>query len=208
MGNETKTDIKKIIACEKSQMLPLNYAMSYRITPIYLLVSLLLIVVFYILMETDEDKYFAYGMICLALFAVITIALLAMVPYVRKKAIATELTLYNFDTSNEPTLETYDFSTDEFSLKFDKFGLYLDGELFYYKTMKKFLWTRNDCNRVRLSLVFRFVKQSYVELPLNPATLKMLQSLQIELDNQAALDYVLSHKKEAFEQIYKTGKIK
>ena len=39
--------------------------------------------------------------------------LLSTVPFVRKKAIQTEIQRYNFDFSDEPTLETWDFSTEE-----------------------------------------------------------------------------------------------
>ena len=83
--------------------------------------SLLLLVLFGVFMEIDDEKYLIHGLFCFFLFVMISIIFLAFVPYVRKKAIKFELERYDFDTSKEETLEIYDFSADDFSLKFDIF---------------------------------------------------------------------------------------
>ena len=132
-----KVGLKEIVAYEKTQMLPLNFTVSYILTPIYAVVCFLLIGAFAVLMEVDDEKYLVHGLLCLGAMVVISIAFLSCVPFVRKKAIKTELERYDFDTSEEESLEIYDFSTEEFSLKFDKYGMYVNDELFYYNHLNK-----------------------------------------------------------------------
>jgi len=143
--------------------------------------------------------------LCLGAMVVISIAFLSCVPLVRKKAIKTELERYDFDTSKEETLEIYDFSTEEFSLKFDKHGMYVNDELFYYNHLDKIVVTGNYCKRIEIYLQFSLSKEQFVTISVNPTTLKMLECLEIKLDNRHILDYIISNKEEAFEQIYNKG---
>ena len=200
-----KVGLKEIVAYEKTQMLPLNFTVSYILTPIYAVVCFLLIGAFTVLMEIDNEKYLLQGLFCLGAFVLISILFLACVPLVRKKAIITELERYDFDVSDENALEIYDFSTEEFSLKFDKCGMYVNDELFYYNHLNKNVVTSNYLKRVGVYLQFALDEEHRVTLWVNPTTLKMLESLEIKLDNRHILDYIISNKKEAFEQIYNKG---
>lgn len=200
-----KVGLKEIVAYEKTQMLPLNFTVSYILTPIYIVVCFLLIGAFAVLMEIDDEKYLLQGLLCLGAFVLISIIFLASVPLVRKKAIKTEIERYDFDTSKEEALEIYDFSTEEFSLKFDKYGMYVNDELFYYNHLNKNVVTGNYLKRVGVYLQFTLDKEHRVTLSVNPTTLKMLESLDIKLDNRHILDYIISNKKDAFEQIYNKG---
>ena len=193
--------LKEIIAYEKTQMLHLNFTVSYILAPIYAVVCFLLIGAFAVLMEIDDEKYLVQGLLCLGAFVLISIIFLASVPIVRKKAIKIEVERYDFDISKEETLEVYDFSTDEFSLKFDKYGMYVNDELFYYSHLNKNVVTGNYLKRVRVYLQFALDEEHRVTLPVNPTTLKMLESLEIKLDNSHILEYILSNKRDAFEQI-------
>ena len=199
-----KVGLKEIVAYEKTQMLPLNFTVSYILTPIYAVVCFLLIGAFAVLMEVDDEKYLVHGLLCLGAFVLISIIFLASVPLVRKKAIKMEIERYDFDTSEE-SLEIYDFSTEEFSLKFDKCGMYVNDELFYYNHLNKNVVTSNYLKRVGVYLQFVLDEEHRVTLSVNPTTLKMLESLEIKLDNRHILDYIISNKKEAFEQIYNKG---
>lgn len=200
-----KVGLNEIVAYEKAQMLPLNFAVSYILTPIYAVICFLLIGAFAVLMEIDDEKYLVPGLLCLGAFVLISILFLACVPLVRKKAIKTELERYNFDISEENALEIYDFSTEEFSLKFDKHGMYVNDELFYYNHLYKNVVTGNYLKRVGVYLQFALDKEHRVTLGVNPTTLKMLESLEIKLDNRHILDYIIENKKDAFEQIYNKG---
>jgi hypothetical protein len=203
--NKDKVGLKEMIAYEKTQMLPLNFTVSYILTPIYAVVCFLLIGAFAVLMSIDDEKYFAQGLLCLGAFVFISIIFLASVPLVRRKAIKTELERYDFDTSKEQALEIYDFSTEEFSLKFDKYGMYVNDELFYYNHLDKMVVTGNYCKRIEIYLQFSRSKEQFVTISVNPTTLKMLESLEIKLDNRHVLDYIIANKQDAFEQIYNKG---
>ena len=200
-----KIGLKEIIAYEKTQMLPLNFTVSYILIPIYVIVCFLLIGAFAVLMEIDDEKFLVHGLLCLGAMIVISIAFLSCVPLVRKKAIKTELERYDFDTSQEEALEIYDFSTNEFSLKFDKYGMCVNDELFYFNHLKKNVVTSNYLKRVGVYLQFALDDEHKVTLSANPTTLKMLESLEIKLDNNHILEYILSNKSNAFEQIYNKG---
>lgn len=200
-----KVGLKEIVAYEKTQMLPMNFTVSYILTPIYAVVCFLLIGAFAVLMEIDDEKYLVQGLLCLGAMVLISIIFLASVPLVRKKAIKTELARYDFDTSKEGPLDIYDFSTDEFSLKFDKYGMCVNDELFYYNHLNKNVVTDNYLKRVGVYLQFALDEEHRVTLSVNPTTLKMLESFEIKLDNRHILEYILSNKRDAFEQIYNKG---
>lgn len=202
---KSKIGLKEIVAYEKTQMLPLNFTVSYILTPIYAVICFLLLGTFAVLMEIDDEKYFVHGLLCLGAIIVITILFLACIPLVRKEAIKIEVERYDFDTSHEEALEIYDFSTEEFSLKFDKYGMYVNDELFYYNHLYKNVVTGNYLKRVGVYLQFALDQEHRVTLSVNPTTLKMLESLEIKLDNRHILDYIISNKKDAFEQIYNKG---
>lgn len=193
------------MAYEKTQMLPLNFTVSYILTPIYAVLCFLLIGLFAVLMKIDDEKYLVQGLLCLGAFVLISIIFLASVPLVRKKAIKIEIERYDFDTSKEEALEIYDFSTEEFSLKFDSYGMYVNDELFYYNHLDKNVVTGNYLKRVGVYLQFALDEEHRVTLLVNPTTLKMLDSLEIKLDNRHILEYILSNKEDAFEQIYNKG---
>ncbi len=197
--------LKEIMAYEKTQMLPLNFIASYVLTPIYAVICLVLMAAFAILMEIDDEKYLVPGLICLGTLALLSIIFVASVPFVRKKAIKTEFDLYDFDTSEQESLEIYDFSTDEISLKFDKYGMYVNNKLFYYSHLNKNVVTSNHLKRVGIYLQFALDEEHRVTLLLNPVTLKMLECLEIELDNNNILKYIIENKREAIEQIYNKG---
>ena len=200
-----KVGLKEIVTYEKTQMLPLNITVTYILTPIYAVICFLLIGAFAVLMEIDDEKYLVHGLLCLGAFVLISIIFLASVPLVRKKAIKIEIERYDFDISKEEALEIYDFSTEEFSLKFDKHGMYVNDELFYYNHLNKNIVTGNYLKRVGVYLQFALDEEHKVTLSVNPTTLKMLESLEIKLDNRHILEYIISNKRDAFEQIYNKG---
>ena len=200
-----KIGLKEIVAYERTQMLPLNFTVSYILTPIYGVVCFLLLGTFAVLMEIDDEKYLVHGLLCLGAMVLISIIFLASVPLVRKRAIKIEIERYDFDTSKEEPLEIYDFSTEEFSLKFDRYGMYVNDELFYYNHLNKNVATGNYLKRVGVYLQFALDEEHSVTLSVNPSTLKMLDSLEIKLDNRHILDYIIANKKDAFEQIYNKG---
>ncbi len=205
MSKKKKIRLKDIVAYEKTQMQPLIFTVSYILTPIYLCVCLLLLVAFGILMEIDDEKYLVQGLLLLGAFVLITILFLASVPFIRKRAIETEIERYDFNISKAETFDMWDFSTEEFSLKFDKNGMHVNDELFYYNHLSKTVITGNYRKRVEIYLQFALSETQVVTLSVNPTTLKMLEFLKIKLDNQDVLEYIISNKQEAFKEIYNKG---
>lgn len=195
--------LKDIIANEKAIMLPLNFTMSYIVTPIYLVVTLLLLVGFGVSIETDNKSYIIFGYVCLGIFALLSIALLATVPFVRKRAIKTELTRYDFDASDEEYSENFEFYNS--CVRFDKQGMYVNDNLFYYNHLNKQVVTSNKYKRVGMFLKFSASEEHIILLPVNSETINMLNCLDIELNNRHILDYIINNKEKAFIQIYDKG---
>ena len=196
---------KNLIAIEKMQMLPWDFAVSYVVTPVYLAACIALTIAFGILMELDSQTYLTHGLVCLGTFAFITAAMLISVPILRRKTLNFELNRYDFDYSAEEAQELYDFSNGELSLKFDKTGMYVDGERYEYNRLTRRLMTSNQGRRVWLGLEFSPPEEWSIALPVNPKTLKMLEHFEINLENEEVLRYMIENKEKAFRQIYGIG---
>lgn len=146
-------------------------------------------------------------MLCLGAFILISVILQVIDYFLCKKTINVELERYNFDTSNIEELEMYEFYyADGSSLKFDKNGMYINDELFYYSDMSKLVLTSNYRRRIGIYIQFYVSEEQCIALSLDEGlTLKILESLNIQLDNMNVLEYILSNKRKAFEQIYRKG---
>ena len=203
--NNKKRTLLDIIRQEKEMMLPINAFFSYTVAPIYMLISLILIAVFGILMSIDDKKYLLPGVLCLGAVGVITIALLCMVPFVRKKAIEAEMERYDFDFSGEPALETWDFSNEENAIRFKSCGMYVDDNFYNFDELTVFVVTGNYCRRVHILLRLMINPYTYVDLALDKPVLKMIETFRIKICNRALFDYILANKKAAFAKIYDKG---
>ena len=204
MENKKRT-FREIIRQEKEIMLPLNFFVSYILTPIYAIISLVLITVFGVLMSVHEDKYLISGILCLCAFVVVSIIFLSTVPFVRKKAIQTEIQRYDFDFSDEPDLEIWDFSTEEIALRFKSYGMYVDDDFYNFDELMITIETSNYCKRVHIVLRFMINPDTYITLPIDKRVLKMIDSFRIKIYNRSQLDYILENKKTAFKEIYNKG---
>ncbi len=201
---EKNYGIKRIIAYEKAQMFYLNFFVAYILTPIYAVISFLLIGTSLFLMEND----FAF-ILCLGAFALLTIVFLifiiAFLPHLRKKALENEIKAYDFNTSKVEEHTEWKFYKDDIIIIFDKYGMRINNELFYYNHLSKMVITDNYLKRVRINLLFTTSNDETVYLAVDSYTLKMLDSLDIVLDNQHILDYILLNKEDSFAQIYDKG---
>lgn len=194
------------IEAEKREMLPLNFTMSYRVVPIYALISFLLIAGFGILLAVDETKYFVPAMVLMGVVALISIALLASLPFVRKRAIQAELARYCFDVTGIEADAEWQMPVDGRELHFDHTGVRIDGVQHEYSQLSCRLSTNNYCKRVRISLwILPPGDEEGILLPLTARVLKMLTCLPVPLENPELLEYILRHKEDAFCQIYDKG---
>lgn len=187
------------------KILPWDFVMLYVILPVYSVVSIVLLS--YCSIFIEEDKNLRSGLLCLGAFILISAMLLVIDYFFYKKTINVELERYNFDTSDIEELEMYEFYyADGSSLKFDKNGMYINDELFYYSDMSKLVLTSNYRRRIGIYIQFYVSAEQCIALSLDEGlTLKILESLNIHLDNMNVLEYILSNKRKAFEQIYRKG---
>ncbi len=190
---------------DSAKMLPWDFVMLYVILPVYSIVSIVLLS--YCSVFIEEEKNLRSGLLCLGAFILISVILQVIDYFFYKKTINVELERYNFDTSDIEELEMYEFYyADGSSLKFDKNGMYINDELFYYSDMSKLVLTSNYRRRIGIYIQFYVSEEQCIALSLDERlTLKILESLNIQLDNMNVLEYILSNKRKAFEQIYRKG---
>ena len=205
MKQKNRMRLKEILSYEKSHMLPLNFFAAYILTPAYIVISALILTASVIFMEIDEEKYLATGLVCLGLFIILSIAVLMLVPYIRKEAIKSEMKRYDFNVDNIEVSDVYFFSDGDFILKFDKNGMYVDDKLYFYDYLKSSVVTNNHCQRINIGIEFSISEEVCIVLSLSPTVLKMLEIFRICLENQETLGYIITNKETAFKKIYNKG---
>jgi len=206
---------------EKEVMNPLRYSINYRVTPLYAAITLILLLVSGILMSIDENKYLPFFIAMMVIFIVMTIALLASVPFIRSLEIEAEIKRHNFDLTGVCLPgRRLDVEIDEATnLVLLPYGVQINGQDFAYYDFTIRLNTANSYNRVWLNIDFSIKEgREYVasgeekligfSLVLTRELLLAIGEFSIPLQNQADLDYVVNHQHEAFLQIYKFGHIK
>ena len=209
MTDKKKPRLRDMIALDRAQMLPLNFTFSYILTPLYVAVALIMLIVCGSLLNAG---YGVGSLICLGILGMLTAAFLFLIRCVRKSAICSEMRRYDITRclKKRDGMESHtvwDFSENELSVSFNRYGMATNGTLFYYNHLHKLVMTSNDSKRVVICICFADREDRAVILPLSPKTLKMLDDFQIELDTQAVLDHILAHPEDAFAEIYDKGKI-
>ena len=204
-SSKNGTRLSSLIKYEKARMLPLNFTMSYIITPLYVLLCTGLMIAFGLLI--NDSRHLIEALLCLFAMALLTLGLLLLVPYVKKKAIAHELARYDFDTAKLKDRDEWDFSDDDHQILFNRYGILLDGKLHYYNHIKKAVTVSNECQRVNIDLLFVIDEDTCGSVPLTASALKTLRQFGIQLINQKTLDYIVGHKEQAFREIYQKGSV-
>ena len=205
--DKDRITFKQILLYEKEIAHPLNRIMAYIVTPIYLGVCLVLIVAFAVLMEIDDEKFFIAGICLLGVFAILSVIVLSVLPFIRKRVLQDELNDYDFDFYKVESKSEYCYSTDNAIIKFDKYGMYVNGNLSYYNHLQISIVTDNYCHRILIALRFALDDDSFIQIRLGAEELKMISDLQIPLQNRNILNYILNNKEIAFKQIYNKGHI-
>ncbi len=207
--NKTKntSSFKEILAFEKSVVPPIRYKVNYIIVPVYILLSLGIFTAFGILMELDEVRYLPYGLGLMGLFVLITIALLISVPLVRRKEVLYSLGFYNFDETQSEEQDMYDYSTDEHKVVFDKYGMNVNDNLFWYNHMNVFVETERYMHRIFVSVVFCVDENFYCHIPLSGTSIRMIKQFGIRITNPHVLKSIIDNPYKAFETIYTKGSL-
>lgn len=200
--------LRNVIANEKKYSHPLQSFINYRLTPIYLISMFVILTVGFVLMSIDDEKYTAAFICLLGAFVLLSIGYVTYSMYLHKRIKNDETDRFDFDASKIKPKDVWDFSGEDYQLTFNKYGMTVDGELYNYNHLMKYVNTANPLKRVVIDIVFALDEEHWISLPLNAELLKMLECLNIYLSNQEVLDYIVNNKEEALRQIMNYGQVK
>ncbi len=192
---------------ERRYMNPIRFRTNYRIVPAYILFVAVCIGLGLVLMEINEHRFLPVFIGLFALMTVVSVLLALSVPKTRKKELEYELARYDFDYSDVPVQDRYTIAYEGSELVLSANGLTLDGKFYWYSHLNPALVVSNKFNRVWLAVWFGndIFKSLYV--PLCPALLRAVEALDVPIQNREELEYLLSHKENAFAQIYSYGTV-
>ena len=160
--SDEKISIKKMLQYEKTIMPPLNRLMTYKILPIYLIITVVILAAVGVLMEIDETKYLILSLVLLGVFCLMSVMLLFFVPFIRKRTIDNELKRYDFEIKDFDYKSEYLFSVSDKDVKFDINGIYINDELFYYNHMRNIIVTENYCHNIIIGIRFIINDEMYI----------------------------------------------
>ena len=191
---------------EKFYMNPIRYRTNYRTVPCFIVICVVCLALVIILGTIDDQKFMPIMIALFALLGVAMVWLLRMVPKTREQEMALELERYDFDTSQVEEQEIYRLELEGLELEFSENGLKVDGRFHWYNPVSPRLVVTNRFNRVWLAIRFGGADDlKALFVPLSPVLLKAVESLPIPLENPQMFAYLLTHKENAFAQIYKYG---
>lgn len=187
-------------------MNPIRFRTNYRILPCYVALCVVCLLSVLILGSIDEQKYLPVMIGLFAVMGVATVLMLLAVPKTRRQELAAEEARYDFDTAAVEIQEQYVIDYEGAKLYFGPNGVRVDdGKFFWYSAMNPRLVTSNRFNRVWIAVEFGSDPLTDIFLPLSPVLIRAIEQLAIPLANPESLDYLLSHKSNAFAQIYNSG---
>lgn len=201
-NSNQKATFRDLMAYEKRGMNRIRFIVNNRIVPAYFASLILIIAIIAIIMSIDEVRFEGVTVGLLAIFGLMSIALLISVPIVRNKEIDLELARYDFTILPEHYKNVYEFFVDGQKIRFDEVGVIVDEDSFAYQNLKGELSTSGRLMRVHLGFEFFTEFDRYLEIPFCPESLAMIERFQIKLENASDLEYLLKNKRQAFLDIY------
>jgi len=281
--------IINIMKKENQQLNPIRRKINTVIVPLYLAVFAVALTVGGILMSKDEECYLVVFLILIGIVLLMTVALLASLPLIRKKEVAIEVEKYNLELLDDDIKASYCFSANLLNtvlrcettpfddgettttrviglenlksaldgltkeatcyeetdgdncdiyvadlskderytayeinrlpdatiniyvspcIEFQKEYVSVNGYHFLYDDITATFNATRTQNRIVLNIVFEFNEELFASIKLNKFLVATLKQFPINLINREVLDFVLTDKSKAFEQILKYGKIK
>lgn len=201
----------------------IRFVMNYIITPIYLVAVLIGLTIGGILMSINEEQFTPVFIFIMIILGIITIALMASVPIVRKKELSIELAKNIYDMSNTDDKDEYHFDIthgyDIVSVELAHNGLMFDKTHFNYDEFEISLETTKYLNLINIYILFSIKDNAsnlknwdenelFFQLKLSPDLVYAIHKFNIEIENPDVLDYILSNREQAFKQIYNYGYIR
>ena len=218
-------NLKEIIKEEKKNYNTLRFVINYVLVPIFLLVIAAEMVIIYVTMSIDEEKFLALTIVLIALIGAEIIVMTALIPYFRRKETEIECARLDFSfngSDNEDIIVDchtgyYENETITFSESSLIFGYFEEDEIepksrcFDYADVTAEVLTSNKFLHVNIFLDLTLKsKESGISplVSLDGKTLFALRKYAIKIVNEELLNYILNNKKEAFYQILKYGEVK
>lgn len=201
-NSSQKATFRDLMEYEKRGMNRIRFVMNNRIVPAYLATLALIIAAIAILMSIDEVRFEGVTIGLLAFFGLMSIALLASVPFVRNREIDLELARYDFTVLPEHYKDEYEFFVNGMKIHFDETGFIVDEDAFSYDHQTAEFSTSGRLMRVHLGFEFFTEFDRYTEIPFCPESLAMIERFHIKLANASDLEYLLNNKRQAFLDIY------
>ena len=173
--------------------------------PAYLILTAVLLGGF-ILSVMPDDQPGILGICCLGLWVVATVLCLLAVPFCRKKEISWELAQYDFRWQNVTDQDSYFYQGKDFHVRLFPTLLSHNDSIYNYDEVLFTILSYNPNQHILLFLHFEHENGSG-RIPLTTEILHMIHQFNLELENPQDLDYILSHREEAFRKIYNSGSI-
>ena len=181
-----------------------KWRMKYLL-PVYLGITAVLLGGF-ILAALPDDEPGVFGIVCLTLWVMATVAVLVAIPFCRKKEISWELRQYDFDWQRCPEEKVYFYQGNSFYVRFLPEVMSFNDKVYSYEDVRFQIVTYNPKQHV---LIFLYIshEDGWGRVPLTPEILRMIRHFGLEIDNEEDLEYILAHPEEAFRKIYNSGSI-
>ena len=190
---------------EKPYMNPLRFRMNYRIVPGYAVLCILCVVLSIVLMEHDQEAFLWVFLVLMGIIAAASVLLVMQVPKMRGLEIRAELDRYDLEPAPCEESGVYTLEYEGSTLSLEKDGIRLDGTFYWYNHLAPRLVTSNRFLRVWVAIQFGTDPVKSLFVPLCPALITAVRELEIPLKNPEALEFLLTHKENAFGQIYQSG---
>lgn len=205
---EKKPSFRENIAREKKEMNRIRFVMNNYIVLGYIGFLIVSMGGMGALMSIDPVKFEPLAIVLVSLFGLVTVLLLASVPFVRKKELEIEQARYDFYVSPEHQKSVYEFIADGQSVRFDAAGATWNRDFFPYSNLTQEMNTSGKMMRVHLGITFTTKFSRTFEIPINPDVIAMLDRFHIALENQNDYKYLMQNTKQAFLDILKYGSVR
>lgn len=139
---------------EKVSMHRVRRMMNHIVIPAFISCTAIILIIIIALLSTDEKKYTNVGILLFILIGILCIALLAAVPFVRKKEIALELARFANSKITDPLATAYHFTDRGNDLTLTTEGLALADAFYLYEQLHVKVESSAKNNQIQLYFPF------------------------------------------------------
>ena len=190
---------------EKLYMNPIRFRMNYRMVPGVAALCMACVILSIVLMEQDSQANLWAFLVLMGILAAACIWVVLQVPKMRTAELRAELDRYDLEPAPAEESGSYTLTHEGRELILNGDGIRYDGTFYWYNHLKPRLVTSNRFLRVWVAIQFGTDPVNSLFVPLCPALLAAIRDLEIPLENPTALEFLLTHKENAFGQIYQSG---